>query len=228
MDTMVRARPQGGPGKGIAASPMKTVVVVSQKGGTGKTTLAIHLAVAAQRAGHPAVVIDLDPQASAAAWRDLRHEEGPAVESVQPARLATILKAAADAGAALAVIDTPARSENTALDAVRAADLALIPCRPGYFDTAAMSFTANLLRLANKPGFVVFSQVPARAETLLAEVTEALGTYGLSIAPVPVHLRAAYSHAIPSGQSAQEYEPKGKAAAEIAELHAWLQRLLAS
>jgi hypothetical protein len=115
-----------------------------------------------------------------------------------------------------------ARSENTALDAVRVSDLALIPCRPGFFDTAAMSFTANLLKLAGKPGFVVFSQVPARADSVVAEVSEALATYGLTAAPVPVHLRAAYSHAIPGGQSAQEYEPKGKAAGEVAELYRWL------
>jgi chromosome partitioning protein len=222
MDTIASVRSPRGKGKYPPVGRMKTVVVVSQKGGTGKTTLAIHLAVAAERAGQPALVIDLDPQASAAAWRDLRQAEGPAVESVQPARLGIVLKAAAEAGAALAMIDTPARSESTALDAVRAADLALIPCRPGYFDTAAMSFTANLLKLANKPGFVVFSQVPARAESLLAEVREALATYELSVAPVAVHLRAAYSHAIPGGQSAQEYEPKGKAAAEIAELQGWL------
>jgi chromosome partitioning protein len=205
---------------------MKTVVIVSQKGGTGKTTIAIHLAVAAERTGKAAVVIDLDPQASAAAWRDLRAAEGPAVESVQPARLAVTLKAAAEAGADFAVIDTPARSENAALEAVRAADIALIPCRPGFFDTAAMSFTANLLKLAGKPGFVVFSQVPARAENLVAEVAEALGTYGLTAAPTAIHLRAAYSHAIPGGQSAQEYEPKGKAAAEIAALYTWLCKLL--
>lgn len=206
---------------------MKTVVVVSQKGGTGKTTLAIHLSVAAEQAGKPAVVIDLDPQASASAWRDLRQAEGPAVESVQPARLTPTLKAAADAGCELAIIDTPARSENTALDAVRICDLALIPCRPGFFDTAAMSFTANLLKLAGKRGFVVFSQVPARADNLLTEVREALGGYGLTPAPVSVHLRAAYSHAIPGGQSAQEFEPKGKAAAEMTELYRWLQSVIA-
>jgi chromosome partitioning protein len=206
---------------------MQTVVIVSQKGGTGKTTLAVHLAVESERNRKPAVVIDLDPQASAAAWRDLRHDEGPAVESVQPARLALTLKAAADAGAKLAIIDTPARSENTALDAVRAADMALIPCRPGFFDTAAMSFTANLLKLAGKPGFVVFSQVPPRAENLLTEVSEALSTYGLVVAPTTIYLRAAYSHAIPGGQAAQEYDPKGKAAREIADLHRWLQRQLA-
>lgn len=206
---------------------MQTVVIVSQKGGTGKTTIAIHLAVSAERAGKPAVVIDLDPQASAAAWRDLREAEGPAVESVQPARLAATLKAAAEAGAEFAVIDTPARSENAALEAVRAADLALIPCRPGFFDTAAMSFTANLLKLAGKPGYVVFSQVPTRAESLLAEVAEALRGYGLTAAPAAIHLRAAYSHAIPGGQSAEEYEPKGKAAGEAAALYVWLQSVLA-
>ena len=206
---------------------MQTIVVVSQKGGTGKTTISLHLAVAAEQAGKPAVVIDLDPQASAAAWRDLRETEGPAVESVQPARLGATLKAAAGAGAEFVVIDTPARSENAALEAMRVADLALIPCRPGFFDTAAMSFTSNLLKLAGKPGFVVFSQVPARAEGLVSEVSEALATYGLLAAPTSIHLRAAYSHAIPGGQSAQEYEPRGKAATEIAALYSWLQTELA-
>jgi chromosome partitioning protein len=206
---------------------MQTVVIVSQKGGTGKTTLAIHLAVAAERKRVASVIIDIDPQASATAWRDLREATGPAVESLQPARLAAALKAAAGAGAKLAFIDTPARSENAALEAIRLADLALIPCRPGFFDTAAMSFTANLLKLAGKPGFVVFSQVPARGASLIAEVTEALATYGLTAAPAVIQQRAAYSHAIPGGQSAQEYEPKGKAAAETAALFQWLQSKLA-
>jgi chromosome partitioning protein len=205
---------------------MKTIVIVSQKGGTGKTTLAVHLAVAAERAGLTTVIIDLDPQASAASWKDLRKDEAPDVAAVPPARLAQALKAAADAGADLAVIDTPARSENTALDAVRAADLALIPCRPGYFDTAAMSFTSNLLKLAGTPGFVVFSQVPPRADGFLGDVSEALGSYGLTVAPVSVHMRAAYSNAIPGGMAAQEYEPRGKAAQEASDLYTWLASTL--
>jgi chromosome partitioning protein len=207
---------------------MKTVAVVSQKGGTGKTTLAVHLAVAAERAGKSAVVIDLDQQASAAAWSDLRQAEGPAVESVQSARLAPALKAAADAGCKLAIIDTPARSENTALDAVRACDLALIPCRPGFFDTAAMSFTANLLKLAGKPGFVVYSQVaPRAAKWRLEDLTEALTTYDLTPAPVVVHQLDAYKDGIPAGLAAQEYDPRGKAAGEMTELYRWLQSVIA-
>ncbi|MBV8096100.1 MAG: AAA family ATPase [Acetobacteraceae bacterium] len=207
---------------------MKTVVCVSQKGGTGKTTLAVHLAVAAERAGKAAVLIDLDPQASAAAWGDLRKEEGPAIESVQPARLAPTLKAAADAGCELALIDTPARSENTALDAVRVSDLALVPCRPGFFDTAAMSFTANLLKLAGKPGFVIYSQVGSRAaKWRLDDLTEALTIYNLTPAPVVVHQLDAYKDGIPAGLAAQEYEPKGKAAAEATALYRWLESVIA-
>jgi chromosome partitioning protein len=207
---------------------MQTVVVVSQKGGTGKTTLAVHLAVESERNGKPAVIIDIDPQASASAWRDLRRDGvGPVVQSAQSARLDPILKASAEAGAKLVLIDTPARSENPALDAIRAADLALVPCRPGYFDTAAIRFTSNLLKLAGKPGFVVFSQVPARAEGLLAEIREVLAGYELAVAPVSIHLRAAYLHAIPGGQAAQEYDPKGKATSEIRDLFRWLDKTMA-
>jgi chromosome partitioning protein len=203
------------------------VVVLSQKGGTGKTTLAVHLAVESERNGKPAVIIDIDPQASASAWRDLRRDDaGPAVQSVQSARPGPVLKAAAEAGAKLVLIDTPARSENPALDAIRVADLALVPCRPGYFDTAAIRFTSNLLKLAGKPGFVVFSQVPARAESLLAEIREALVGYELAVAPVSIHLRAAYLHAIPGGQVAQEYDPRGKATSEIRDLFHWLNAVM--
>ncbi len=150
------------------------------------------------------------------------------MQSVQPARLSVTLKAAADAGAELAIIDTPARSENTALDALRAGDLALMPFRPGLFDTAAMSFTANLLKLTGKPGFVVFSQIRAPANAAqLADVTEAATGYGLSVAPVLIHWRTAYEKCLPGGVTAQEDEPKGKAAGEITELSRWLQTLLA-
>ena len=80
---------------------MLTVALVSQKGGSGKTTLAINLAVAAELAGHPAAVIDLDPQASAAAWGDSRETETPVVVSAQAARLADVLDTAREHGAAL-------------------------------------------------------------------------------------------------------------------------------
>src|SRR5215212_8248587 len=92
-------------------SSMKTLAVISQKGGAGKTTLALHLAVGAVVAGKSAAVVDLDPQASAAGWRDTRTAEEPAVVSAQAARLSQVLEVARGNGADLAVIDTAPHSE---------------------------------------------------------------------------------------------------------------------
>src|SRR4051812_35511095 len=107
---------------------MKTLAILSQKGGAGKTTLAVHLAVAAERSGRPAVLVDLDPQASATGWKDSRASETPVVVSAQSARLSQILASAASGGAAIAILDTAPHSEGTALTAARSADYILIPC----------------------------------------------------------------------------------------------------
>ena len=80
---------------------MRTVAILSQKGGSGKTTLAVHLAVAAERAGKVAAVIDLDPQASAAEWKDGRQMDTPVVVSMPAARLTQALDAARGAGLTL-------------------------------------------------------------------------------------------------------------------------------
>src|SRR6516162_6805684 len=110
--------------------PMKVLAILSQKGGAGKTTLALHLAVEAQRLGLTTAVIDLDPQASAASWGDGRQQESPVVVSAQASRLNQVLSAAKEADARLAIIDTAPHSESAALAAAREADLILIPCRP--------------------------------------------------------------------------------------------------
>jgi chromosome partitioning protein len=210
---------------------MKTVAIVAQKGGTGKSTLAVHLATAAIRAGKLAVVLDIDPHASAMTWRDLRPEdEGPAVQSIPYSRLGAVLKAAEQHAAELAIIDTPAASENAGLEAVRVADYVIIPSRPNLFDMSAISFTANLLKLAGgKPGAVVFTQIRAPAnQAQIADVTEAAKGLGLDVSPVLIHWRTAYERCLPAGLTAQEDEPKGKAAAEIAELYDWLMTKLAN
>jgi chromosome partitioning protein len=154
---------------------MKTIAVVSQKGGTGKTTLALHLAVAA---GDGAAVVDLDPQASATAWRDLRHSESPAVVSVQPARLTQALETAKGAGASFVVVDTAPHSEAGALAATRAADLILIPCRPALLDLRAISASVDVVQLAKKAesAAVVINACPPRG-SLPDEAQRALSAY---------------------------------------------------
>jgi chromosome partitioning protein len=201
---------------------MKTVAVISQKGGAGKTTLALHIAAAAEAAGRPTVIIDLDPQASAAGWKDSREAESPVVVALPHTRLAAGLQAARDGGADLAVIDTAPHSEGAAMAAARAADLVLIPCRAGILDLRAIGTTAELVRLASKPAFVILNALPPQGSRILDDARQAVAVHGIAVAPVTLQQRAAYGHALTVGQTAPEYEPEGKAADEIAAIINWL------
>lgn len=205
---------------------MKTVAIVSQKGGAGKTTMSVHVAVAAAHAGENVVIIDLDPQTNAASWGDLREAEAPAVLAVPPGRLSQALQAAREEGVTFAVIDTAAKSENPALEAAKTADLVLIPCRRSFFDVDAMSWTANLLKIAGRPGYVVLNALKPGSTKIQGDVMNAIAAYGLTTAPVVIHDRGAYINAIPTGQAAQEFEPRGAAAEEIKNLYAWLQETI--
>ena len=202
---------------------MKTIAIISQKGGVGKTTLALHLAVAAERDGNTTVIVDLDPQASAATWKDLRQNETPIVQPAQVNRLGLILQEAQKQGATFVVIDTSPNSESASLTAARAADLVLIPCRPHLLDLKAIGSSIELARLAKKPFAVVVNAVPPRG-SLGMEANAAIGTYDAPIAPVRLSMRAAYYHCLVNGQVAQEYEPAGKASEEVSRLYEWIQQ----
>jgi chromosome partitioning protein len=204
---------------------MRTVAILSQKGGTGKTTLALHLAVAAETAGHRTVVIDLDPQASAAAWKDSRPGDTPVVVPVPAARLPQALHAAQEGGADLVVIDTAPHASEVALAAAEAAHLVLIPCRAGILDIRAIGRTARVVKLAGKAAYVVLNAVPPHASHVLADARAAVALHELAVAPMALRQRAAYAHALTAGQTAQEYEPHGKAAEDIATLYQWLHQV---
>ncbi|MEM7591763.1 MAG: ParA family partition ATPase [Cyanobacteria bacterium P01_A01_bin.83] len=204
---------------------MKTIAIVSRKGGAGKTTLALHLAVAAQIKKKEVAVIDLDPQASATGWGDSRESETPVVVSAQAARLPKILETALKEGADLTIIDTAPHSETAALAAIRAADLILIPCRPAILDLRAIGDTIDLVNIAKKTATVILNAVPPRG-SLADEAVEAIAEYGLDVAPVSLGNRAAFIHALTAGQTAQEYEPTGKAASEIQQLYKWICKQL--
>ena len=205
---------------------MYVVALLSQKGGTGKTTLSLHLAVAAERAGHVAAVIDLDPQASAAGWKDSRPGETPVVVPIPASRLSQALDLARSAEAEIVFLDTAPHSSDVALAAAEAADIVLIPCRAGILDLRAIGATAKLARIAGKKAFVVLNSLPPRAVNVVADARDAVAVHGLEVAPVTIQQRAAYAHALTAGQTAQEYEPDGKAADEIAQIYAWLRTVL--
>src|SRR5215213_2245246 len=200
---------------------MKIVAVISQKGGAGKTTLAVHLATAAAEAGHTTAIIDLDPQATAASWGDRREAVTPEVISGQATRLPTLLKAAGENGASFLVLDTAPNADQTASLAARSADLVLIPCRPADFELEAIETTLILAKAANKPAYVVLNAVPPRSG-IGKEAAEGLAGRGAKVAPYRLVQRAAFAHSVIDGRTAQEFEPQGKAAEEIRELYRWV------
>jgi chromosome partitioning protein len=200
---------------------MKIIAIISQKGGAGKTTLAVHLATAAASAGHTAAVIDLDPQATAASWGDRRAAEAPEVISGQAARLPALVNAARQNGADFLVLDTAPNADQVVSLAARAADLVLIPCRAATFDLEAIETTLMLARAALKPAYVVLNAVPPRSG-VAKEAAEGLAARGAQVAPHQLTHRAAFAHGVIDGRSAQEFEPHGKAADEIAALYEWL------
>lgn len=200
---------------------MPTIAIVSQKGGSGKTTLAIHLAAAATNAGKVACIIDTDPQATAAAWGDWRGGSDPEVITTPPTRLGKTIEDAAKLGADVIVIDTPPHADAAAREAVKAADLVLIPTRPRAFDLHAIQTTAELVGYAGKPAFVVFNAAPARGAQLFAEASAIVENLGLKVCPVSFADRAAFHHSTAAGKVAGEADPNGKAAAEADALWQW-------
>lgn len=204
----------------------KVVAIVSQKGGSGKTTLALHLATIAVQKKMPSCVIDTDPQATAAAWGDWRGDFLPAVVTSPPARLVRTIDTAGREGVEMVVIDTPPHAEAAMREAVKAADLVLIPTRPRAFDLHALEGIADMVTFTGTPAFVVFNGVPARATKMVAEAKEAAEKLGLQASPVTFGERADFHRSSSKGEVASEIDAGGKAAQEVDALWKWVKKTL--
>jgi len=197
---------------------MKVLAILSQKGGVGKTTLATCLAVSAERDGKTAAIFDLDPQATASFWLDVRDVQTPAVVSIQAVRLSAMLKAAEEAGTDLAIIDGAAVARDIAFEAAKAADFVLIPTKTAVFDTMSMMNTIDIVKQQHKPFSIVLTFVPPAGQET-EDAIKAASELNSSICPVHIGNRKAYFRAQSTGKAVQEYEPTGKAAREIAALY---------
>jgi len=201
---------------------MKKIAFLAQKGGSGKTTLAVHTAVAATEAGESVVVIDTDPQKSATVWGDARSQETPIVATAAAAELGRVLKAADQESMTLAIVDTAPHAAPDATRIVRAVDLVAIPVRPTAFDIAAAGSAVDIVKAAGVRAVFVLSACPFRSPEI-AETRTVLAEYGLPIAPVEIIDRRAFARAVATGRAVTEFESDGKAATEIRALWAWLK-----
>ena len=196
---------------------MKTIVLASQKGGAGKTTLAAHLAVVAEQEGAgPAVLIDTDPQGSLSAWWNAREADAPALASTSLADLPAKLQALASAGFKLAVIDTPPAITAAIRDVVRLADLVLIPTRPSPHDLRAVGCTVDIAQETGRPFAFAVTQAKPTAR-LTVQAVAALSVHG-AVAPSIVHDRVDYAASMVDGRTVRETDPRGRSAEEMKQL----------
>ena len=205
---------------------MRTVCLLAQKGGTGKTTLCLHLAVLASELGHDAAIIDIDPQASATAWSRRRQGDSPAVLRHTAADLPGVLAGLAQQNRNMVFLDTAPHSSHEAATAAELADLVLIVSRPAILDLEAIGESVRIVRQQGGRSAIVLNACPPPhrdSETaIVREAREALGVYGLPVAPVSISQRAAFSHALIDGRAVTEFETAGKAAGEIRRLYDWI------
>jgi chromosome partitioning protein len=199
---------------------------VAEKGGVGKTTLALGLAVAAVQAGRKVAVLDLDPQATASQWTDRREPEFPWVVATPATRLKAAIDAAKAQGVDFLVIDTPPHAGTDAVEAARSADLVLVPMEPHLFSLETLPKIGNLLKLAGDvPAAFVVSKSSVQGKEAQDAAAFITGQ-GFDVCPVTLHLRAAHRHAGNVGQTAQEYDPTGKAADETLQIYMYTLKLL--
>ena len=202
---------------------MHVIAFVTQKGGSGKTTLALSCAVAAEESGFRTLILDMDPQRSAEAWYQSREAPTPKLAAITPAEIPNAI-ARSRQHFDILLIDTPGRDEPGTSAAIRHADLCLIPCRPTPADMKATPPTVATITRLGKLGAFVLSQTPPRGYRI-REAAKGLSVLGL-VAPRHIVSRNAFQDAQGLGLAVTEFEPNGKAATEIRELWQWITQKL--
>ena len=174
---------------------MRTIAIASAKGGVGKTTLAVHLAVVAVQQGRDVVLVDADPQLSAVRWSERRSSSEPVVLGRAVSQLAAEMERIAGFGADVAIVDTPPRAwvgaDNAALVAAKLADVVLVPCRPSILDIESTAVSVQRLQAATAAPVVVVLNGCAHRGREADEAAEALGGLGAQVCPARIGQRVA-------------------------------------
>jgi chromosome partitioning protein len=201
---------------------LKTIAFVSQKGGSGKSTLCINLAVAAAQGGSAVAIVELDRQGTIRHWADVRGAEPPEVAPAEASEIGTALAQLAGRGHDYAFIDTPGAIGTEMLAAIRAADLCVVPSRPTPADLRAVRATLGAIyRLEKRFTFVLNqTQVSSYRTRDAARSLTALGV----LPDVNIVMRTDHQDAVGAGQGVTELNPYGKAAYEIHQLWTWIAR----
>ena len=201
---------------------MQALSLIAQKGGTGKTSLSIHLAVQAIFSGLKVLLVDTDPQASATAWWGRRRQETPELIQCPGKHIAGVLDTAAQQAFDLVVIDTAPHSSREATACASHSDWVYIPTRPAILDLDAIGATTALVSKVGVSARIVLNCCPPATRygepQIVREARQAVGVYGIPVCDPVISQRAAFSHALIDGRAVTEFDRKGKAAIEMDQL----------
>ena len=199
---------------------MKVIALVTQKGGSGKSTLCVSLAVAAQEAGHTVCILEMDRQATASQWAIASKGVPPEVAPIAPDRIEVSLQRISSGEYDYVFVDTPGIDSPGTNAAIRHADLCLIPCRPTPADLRGVAPTLGAVHRLEKPFAFVLNQAPPKGYRV-RDTAEGLKVMGV-LADVNIVMRNDHQDAMATGQGVTEFNPTGAAATEIRGLWAWV------
>jgi chromosome partitioning protein len=201
------------------------IALTGQKGGIGKSTTAVNLAVAALARGKRVLLVDADPQGTARTWGEVASESGQTTPTIvamgaqmhRPGQLDTVTPAYD-----LTIIDCPPRHGEISRSALMVADLAVFPCGPTAADAWALAAAVEVFREASAlrdklQGVILITRKQGR--TALAKSARAvLETSGLPVLATELGLRIAYQEALAVGKGVTTYAPRDASAREIHQL----------
>lgn len=196
----------------------RVITIAQQKGGAGKTTLAVQLATAWRQAGRSVAMLDIDPQASLFAWFSARRRNGAdeagglVVQGLSGWRIGSeVRRFRSDFD--LVVIDSPPHAETEARAAVREADLVLVPCQPSALDLWATAPTLELAEREKTDVLLVLNRVPPRGRQV-DSVRQEIVRRGWPLAAAALGNRAAFAASVAEGAGVVETAARSAAADE--------------
>jgi chromosome partitioning protein len=209
---------------------MRNIAVIARKGGSGKSTIAFHLATCAHRDGLDTVIADTDPQRSVMEVMRAREGVGPQSFTTNGPGLKDLQRQAEADGCDAFFIDTPAAAEAEIAHAIATAHLAVLVVRPTFLDIAASVQTAQILRSLRKPGLILLNQAPvprgAVEPPAVKRALEALQLMRLPVIPTIIRSRVVYQTALATGRSAAEVDAVSAAARDMNRCWAYIERFV--
>lgn len=206
---------------------MNVIVFASRKGGTGKSTLAAHLAAQLHKPSRPCLLVDGDPQGSLTLWHRLRETGEPPLRNGLR-NLAGVIKNAKEEGFEWVLIDTPPNMSQSVLDAIKLATLVVVPARPGVFDLNAIRETIDASRRMRRPYAVILNGTPPKRmdqeSPIVTSARENLASLDAPVWAGQITHRSAFSLSLDQGEGAREYDADSYAAQEMSKLAAAIER----